>query len=190
MGQPVLYATQRLFDEETRSEPSHRSKARKTESKLPIFLEFSQGKLGICGMYSEVGKQIENTELSMICRFVKFLVNEVKFLAVKTGWLVKCAKSNSNIRRLIYKCKHVCNVNIFHASCWCQFQRNSHFKRLYVSPKSNFSQFWRHLLTEPLPDILTDFLILFLKSRVDNLEEGYTIYAGVPYLHNGFLQWN
>ena len=45
-GQPVLYATQRLFDEETRSEPSHRSKARKTESKLPIFLEFSQGKLG------------------------------------------------------------------------------------------------------------------------------------------------
>ena len=136
------------------------------------------------------GKQMENTELSMICRFVKLLVNEVKFFAVKTGWLVKCAKSNSNIRRLICKCKHVCNINIFHASCWCQFQRNSHFKRLYVSPKSNFSQFWRHLLTEPLPDILTDFLILFLKSRVDNLEEGYTIYAGVLYLYNGFLQWN
>ena len=49
---------------------------------------------------------MENTELSMICRFVKLLVNEVKFLAVKTGWLVKCAKSNSNIRRLICKCKH------------------------------------------------------------------------------------
>ena len=133
---------------------------------------------------------MENTELSMICRFVKLLVNEVKFLAVKTGWLVNCAKSNSNIRRIICKCKHVCNVNMFHASRWCQFQRNPHFKRPYASPKSNFSQFWRHLLTEPLPDILTDFLILFLKSRVDNLEEGYTIYAGVLYLHNGFLQWN
>ena len=101
------------------------------------------------------GKKMENTELSMICRFVKLLVNEVKFLAVETGWLVNCAKSNSNIQRLICKCKHVCiYVNIFHASCCCQFQPNPHFKRLYASPKSNFSQFWRHLLTEPLSDVL------------------------------------
>ena len=27
-------------------------------------------------MYSEVGKQMENTEFSRICRFVKLLVNE------------------------------------------------------------------------------------------------------------------
>ena len=136
-------------------------------------------------MYSEVGKQMENTELSMICRFVKLLVNEVKFLAVKTGWLVNCAKSNSNIRRLICKCKHVCiYVNIFHASCWCQFQPNPHFKRLYASPKSNFSQFWRYLLTEPL----SDCLVLFLKSRVDNLEDRYNIFTSVLYLHNGLKQ--
>ena len=51
-------------------------KCRKTKRKLPIFPGFTQGKLGICRMYSEVGKQMENTEFSRICRFVKLLVNE------------------------------------------------------------------------------------------------------------------
>ena len=65
-------------------------------------------------MYSEVGK-MENTEFSRICRFVKLLVNE-GFLAVKTG--CKLLESNSIIRKLISKCKHICIYGyIFHASC-------------------------------------------------------------------------
>ena len=187
------------FIEETRHEPSHPSKVKENGkwtldffSPLPLstpatqatdhfLIEFSQGKLGICGMYSEVGK-MENTEFPRICRFVKLLVNE-GFLAVKTG--CKLRESNSIIRKLLKKCKHMCIYgNIVHAFCWCQSQTNPHFKRLYASPKSNFSQFWRHLLTEPL----SDCLVLFLKSPVDNLEDRYTIFTSVLYLHNGFKQ--
>ena len=128
--------------------------------------EFSPGKL----------RDMENTEFPRICRFVKLLVNE-GFLAVKTGCELR--ESNSIIRKLISKCKHMYG-NIFHASCWCQSQTNPHFKRLYARPKSNFSQFWRYLLTEPL----SDCLVLFLKSRVDNLED-------IKYFHkcSVFAQW-
>ena len=145
------------FDEETRREPSHPSKMQEngnwtlgffnplplsapaTQATDHFLIEFSQRKLGICGMYSEVGK-MENADFSRICRFVKLLVNE-DFLAVKTG--CKLRESNLIIRKLISKCKRMCIYgNIFHASCWCQSQTNPHFKWLYASPKSNFSQFW------------------------------------------------
>ena len=127
-------------------------------------------------MYSEVGK-MENTEFPRICRFVKLLVNE-GFLAVKTGCELR--ESNSIIRKLISKCKHM-YWNIFHASCWCQSQTNPHFKRLYARPKSNFSQFWRYLLTEPL----SDCLVLFLKPPC------WQSWRHIKYFHkcSVFAQW-
>jgi len=75
LGQPALYTTQRQFEEENRREPSHPSKVQENDF-LPIFPGFTQGKLGVCRMYSEVGKQTENTEFSRLFRFVKLLVNE------------------------------------------------------------------------------------------------------------------
>ena len=48
----------------------------KTTIEPPVFLEFSQRKLGICGMFLVQVKRMENTKFSRICRFVRLLVNE------------------------------------------------------------------------------------------------------------------
>lgn len=48
----------------------------KTAIEPPVSLEFSQGKLGICGMFLVQVKRMENTKFSRICRFVRLLVNE------------------------------------------------------------------------------------------------------------------
>ena len=182
------------FDEETRREPSHPSKVQEngkwTLDFLAPYSAFDACYAGDRSLPNWIlTRKIRNLRdvfrsgkdgeyrIPRICRFVKLLVNE-GFLAVKTG--CKLRESNSIIRKLITKCKHMYG-NIFRASCWCRSQTNPHFKQLYASPKSNFSQFWRYLLTEPL----SDCLVLFLKSRVDNLEDRYNIFTSVLYLHNG-----
>lgn len=48
----------------------------KTTIEPPVSLEFSQGKLRICGMFLVQVKRMENTKFSRICRFVRLLVNE------------------------------------------------------------------------------------------------------------------
>ena len=43
----------------------------KTTIEPPVFLEFSQRKLGICGMFLVQVKRMENTKFSRICPFVR-----------------------------------------------------------------------------------------------------------------------
>ena len=61
----------------------------------PVSLEFAQGKLGICGMFSEVVKRMENTKFSRIFRFVRLLVNEA-FLPWMMSYLSDTCRGRGN----------------------------------------------------------------------------------------------
>lgn len=67
----------------------------KTTIEPPVFLEFSQGKLGICGMFLVLVKRMENTKFSRICRFVRLLVNEA-FLPWIMSYLSDTCRGRGN----------------------------------------------------------------------------------------------